>query len=112
MAKRQVLCWSRDSVLIASSQARITLARAIYSKAGVLLLDDVFAALDVHTAKWIVDKCFSGDLVKSRTIILVVSRRELVGSHSHLTLPLLDAQPCFSPSNRSIHRGTGRWENI
>ena len=73
-------------------QARITLARAIYSKAHTLLLDDVsypdivsrwqvlnvrsyqvLAALDVHTSKWIVDKCFKGDLVRGRTVLLVVS---------------------------------------
>jgi hypothetical protein len=33
------------------------------------------AALDVHTAKWIVDKCFKGDLIKGRTVILVVCHR-------------------------------------
>lgn len=32
----------------------------------------VLAALDVHTAKWIVEKCFRGDLVRGRTVILVV----------------------------------------
>jgi len=30
-------------------KARLTLARAIYSKAETILLDDVLAALDVHT---------------------------------------------------------------
>lgn len=71
-------------------KARITLARAIYSNAKIILLDDIFAALDVHTyeiyvhvmwaifwnnysATWIVDKCFKGDLIKDRTILLVVS---------------------------------------
>jgi hypothetical protein len=29
--------------------------------------------LDVHTSAWIVDKCFRGDLIKDRTILLVVS---------------------------------------
>lgn len=52
----------------------MTLARAIYSSAEIVLLDDVLAALDVHTARWIVDECFQGDLVQDRTIILVVSR--------------------------------------
>lgn len=52
-------------------QARITLARAVYSRAEILLLDDVLSALDVHTAKWIVDKCFQGELVRGRTVILV-----------------------------------------
>ncbi|KAI0666643.1 multidrug resistance-associated ABC transporter [Trametes maxima] len=51
--------------------ARITLARAIYSSAEILLLDDVLAALDVHTGRWIVDECFKGDLVRGRTLLLV-----------------------------------------
>ncbi|KAK0465231.1 uncharacterized protein EV420DRAFT_1637381 [Desarmillaria tabescens] len=57
--------------LSGGQKARVTLARAIYSQAQIILLDDVLAALDVHTAKWIVDKCFTGDLMKGRTIILV-----------------------------------------
>ncbi|KAL1741080.1 hypothetical protein HDZ31DRAFT_46206, partial [Schizophyllum fasciatum] len=57
--------------LSGGQKARITLARAIYSSASILLLDDILAALDVHTAKWIVDKCLVGDLVKGRTVILV-----------------------------------------
>ncbi|KAK0464667.1 P-loop containing nucleoside triphosphate hydrolase protein [Desarmillaria tabescens] len=51
-------------------QARVTLARAVYSRAKVLLLDDVLAALDVHTAKWIVNRCLNGDLVAGRTVLL------------------------------------------
>ncbi|KAF9017850.1 hypothetical protein BDZ89DRAFT_1094212 [Hymenopellis radicata] len=57
--------------LSGGQKARITLARAIYSSASIILLDDVLAALDVHTSKWIIEKCFKGDLVKNRTIILV-----------------------------------------
>ncbi|KAH8101555.1 hypothetical protein BXZ70DRAFT_101862 [Cristinia sonorae] len=57
--------------LSGGQKARITLARAIYSKAEVLLLDDVLAALDVHTAKWIVDECLKGDLIRGRTVLLV-----------------------------------------
>ncbi|KAI5122628.1 hypothetical protein M0805_008717 [Coniferiporia weirii] len=57
--------------LSGGQKARVTLARALYSRASILLLDDVLAALDVHTAKWIVDKAFKGDLVLGRTILLV-----------------------------------------
>ncbi|KAK0238173.1 hypothetical protein EDD85DRAFT_833297 [Armillaria nabsnona] len=57
--------------LSGGQKARVTLARAIYSKADIILLDDVLAALDVHTSKWIIDKCFKGDLIKDRTVILV-----------------------------------------
>ncbi|KAJ7119364.1 hypothetical protein C8R43DRAFT_1112474 [Mycena crocata] len=57
--------------LSGGQKARITLARAIYANAEIVLLDDVLAALDVHTAKWIVDKCLRGDLITGRTIIMV-----------------------------------------
>ncbi|KAH8072269.1 hypothetical protein BXZ70DRAFT_1074090 [Cristinia sonorae] len=57
--------------LSGGQKARITLARAVYSKAEILLLDDVLAALDVHTAKWVVEQCFNGDLIRGRTVILV-----------------------------------------
>ena len=58
--------------LSGGQKARVTLARAVYSQAQVLILDDILAALDVHTAKWIVEKCLQGDLVRGRTVLLVV----------------------------------------
>ena len=59
--------------LSGGQKARVTLARAIYSQAQILILDDVLAALDVHTARWVVDKCLQGDLVRGRTVLLVAS---------------------------------------
>ncbi|KAJ7457047.1 P-loop containing nucleoside triphosphate hydrolase protein [Mycena latifolia] len=61
----------RGLTLSGGQKARVTLARAVYSKASILLLDDVLASLDVHTSKWIVEKCFGGDLIAGRTVLLV-----------------------------------------
>lgn len=52
-------------------KARISLARAIYSSAQIILLDDVLAALDLHTTKFIVDNLFKGELLRGRTVICV-----------------------------------------
>ncbi|KLO18945.1 P-loop containing nucleoside triphosphate hydrolase protein [Schizopora paradoxa] len=57
--------------LSGGQKARVTLARALYSPASILLLDDILAALDVHTSKWIVEEALSGDLIAGRTVILV-----------------------------------------
>ncbi|KAJ4418671.1 hypothetical protein N0V85_001359 [Neurospora sp. IMI 360204] len=50
---------------------RITLARAIYSRAGILVLDDIFSAVDAHVGRHIFDKCLNGVLATGRTRILV-----------------------------------------
>ncbi|KAJ6555073.1 hypothetical protein DFH09DRAFT_1318263 [Mycena vulgaris] len=72
--------------LSGGQKARLTLARAVYSKASILLLDDVLAALDVHTAQWIVEKCFGGDLVKDRTIILVTHNVAIARPIAHFVV--------------------------
>ncbi|KAJ7283178.1 P-loop containing nucleoside triphosphate hydrolase protein [Mycena rebaudengoi] len=72
--------------LSGGQKARLTLARAVYSTASILLLDDVLAALDVHTARWIVEKCFGGDLLKGRTVILVTHNVALAGPIAHFVV--------------------------
>ncbi|KAI0768310.1 P-loop containing nucleoside triphosphate hydrolase protein [Trametes elegans] len=81
------------------TEARITLARAVYSKAEILLLDDILAALDVHTAKWIVDKCLKGDLMQDRTIVLVTHNVAMVS-------PIADFVVDIGPNGRILSQGT------
>lgn len=57
--------------LSGGQKARVALARALYSKAPLLLLDDIFSALDAKTAAGVWKHCFCGDLLKSRTTVLV-----------------------------------------
>ncbi|KAF7352122.1 ATP-binding cassette transporter [Mycena venus] len=85
--------------LSGGQKARCTLARAIYSKAEILLLDDVLAALDVHTSKWIVEKCFSGDLVQGRTVILVTH-------NVALTAPIADFTISIGLNGRIMSQGS------
>ncbi|KAI1792393.1 P-loop containing nucleoside triphosphate hydrolase protein [Ganoderma leucocontextum] len=85
--------------LSGGQKARITLARAVYSSAEILLLDDVLAALDVHTGRWIVQKCFKGDLVRGRTIILV--------SHNvALVQPIADFVVALGTDGRIVSQGS------
>ena len=57
--------------LSGGQKSRVALARALYSKAPVLLLDDIFSALDAKTAASVWEDCFCGDMLKDRTIVLV-----------------------------------------
>ncbi|KAF9078326.1 hypothetical protein BDP27DRAFT_1412327 [Rhodocollybia butyracea] len=78
--------------LSGGQKARVTLARAVYSGAQTLLLDDVLAALDVHTAKWIIDKCFKGDLIRGRTVILVTHNVVLVQPIAKFVVSIKDGR--------------------
>ncbi|KAG8988966.1 hypothetical protein FRB94_014789 [Tulasnella sp. JGI-2019a] len=57
--------------LSGGQRARVALARAVYSRATVVLLDDPLAAVDMHTARHLLQSCFLGPIMKDRTIILV-----------------------------------------
>ncbi|RMZ75443.1 hypothetical protein DV737_g5299, partial [Chaetothyriales sp. CBS 132003] len=63
--------------LSGGQKARVALARAIYSHANVVLLDDPISALDQQTAEWIVQKCLTGSLVEGRSIVMVTHRIDL-----------------------------------
>ncbi|KAF7727930.1 hypothetical protein EC973_006818 [Apophysomyces ossiformis] len=66
--------------LSGGQKQRVSIARAVYSYAKTVLLDDCLSAVDAHTAKHIYEHCLSGDLLKGRTVILVTH-------HVRLCLP-------------------------
>lgn len=49
---------------------RIALARALYSRAEFLILDDILSAVDAEVREWLVENALGGDLARGRTIIL------------------------------------------
>ena len=64
--------------LSGGQKQRISLARACYSKAKLVLLDDILSAVDSPTAKYLLDKCILG-LLKGRTVVLITHSIQLVG---------------------------------
>lgn len=67
----------KGTVLSGGQKARISLARALYSPAKVLLLDDVLSAVDSHSAQHLFTHALTGPLVKDRTCILVTHAVDL-----------------------------------
>ena len=67
--------WTIPHQLLTANQggqrARVALARALYSKSSLLLLDDIFSALDTKTALTLWNRVFCSDLLKNRTVVLV-----------------------------------------
>lgn len=84
--------------LSGGQQARVALARALYSQAKTLFLDDPLSALDHPTAEAIV-QCLCGPLTESRTTILVTHRTALCKDMAKQVIEVLDG------SARVLDRG-------
>lgn len=61
----------KGASLSGGQKQRISLARAVYSSAKYLFLDDCLSALDPKTVVWIYEKCITGPLLRDRTCVLV-----------------------------------------
>jgi ABC-type multidrug transport system ATPase subunit len=78
----------------------VSLARAVYSRASVILLDDVISAVDAQTSKHIIQNCFQSDIMKGRTII--------IASHAVESLAPLAHHSIFLDDGRAVWTGSGK----
>ncbi|KAI6116284.1 ABC transporter type 1, transmembrane domain-containing protein [Pisolithus sp. B1] len=81
--------------LSGGQKARVSLARAVYSRASVLFLDDVLSAVDAHTAHHLYHQCLNGDLMRGRTIILVSHHVQLCMSGASYIVALDNGRVIF-----------------
>lgn len=80
----------RGISLSGGQKARVSLARAVYSRSDVYLLDDVLSAVDEHVAKHLIERLFSHTgLLAGRTIILATNNVKVLG-HASLIMALED----------------------
>jgi len=69
---------------------RVTFARALYSRAGILVLDDIFSAVDAHVGRFIFENGLTGELGIGRTRILVTHHVALCKSKTKYIVELGD----------------------
>ncbi|KAK1755846.1 putative ATP-dependent permease [Echria macrotheca] len=75
--------------LSGGQRARVALARAVYSRARILLLDDPIAALDHGTATHVMKNLFSNSsssLMDGRLVIFVTHRRDIATRYASQVL--------------------------
>ena len=90
--------------LSGGQKARVALARAVYSRARILLLDDPIAALDHQTAETILWRLFSSSgLMKERLVVFVTHRVDLVTEYADQVVEIKDdgSLSCFRPKDLS-----------
>ena len=77
--------------LSGGQRQRIALARAVYSGAPTVLLDDCLSAVDPHTCKVIFERCLKGPLMCKRSCVLVTNNVALC-VQSELVLVVQDGR--------------------
>ncbi|KAF8842919.1 P-loop containing nucleoside triphosphate hydrolase protein [Paxillus ammoniavirescens] len=81
--------------LSGGQKARVSLARAVYSRASILLLDDVLSAVDAHTAHHLYHECLKGDLMRERTVVLVSHHVQLCAPGANYVVALDNGRVTF-----------------
>ena len=56
--------------LSGGQRSRLALARALYSRAEVLVVDDIFSSVDSHVGRHLLDHALAGELANERTCIV------------------------------------------
>ncbi|KAF8587167.1 multidrug resistance-associated ABC transporter [Ramaria rubella] len=89
---------ARGVTLSGGQKARVALARAVYAPTEYIILDDIFSAVDSHTARFLFESLLQGPLVAHRTVLLVTHHVELVLPAVHYLIQLVEG--------RIQHQGT------
>ncbi|KAL0069231.1 hypothetical protein AAF712_003594 [Marasmius tenuissimus] len=92
--------------LSGGQKARVSLARAVYSRASILFLDDVLSAVDAHTAHHLYHECLKGDLMKDRTVILVSHHVQLCAAGANYIVALDNGRVQFQ-GDYTMFQGSG-----
>ncbi|KAK6200456.1 uncharacterized protein RJT21DRAFT_130974 [Scheffersomyces amazonensis] len=73
--------------LSGGQKARIALARAVYSRADIYLLDDVLSAVDAHVGKNIIDQVLGKNgIISSKTVILATNAVKVLHEADNIVL--------------------------
>lgn len=80
----------RGSSLSGGQKQRVALARAVYADSSHVLIDECLSAVDTRTAKWLVEECIAGPLMRGRTCVIATHAVGLLLPHA-ATVTVVDA---------------------
>ncbi|KAL8872729.1 MAG: hypothetical protein Q9174_001684 [Haloplaca sp. 1 TL-2023] len=63
--------------LSGGQRARLTMARALYSRAEIVVIDDIFSAVDAQVGQHILEQALMGEIMRERTCILATHHLDL-----------------------------------
>lgn len=81
---------------------RVCLARAVYSRASTVLLDDVTSAVDSETRDHIVQHCFKSPLMADRTVIVASHAVDVMAPLADLAIFLQNGTVAWHGAGRDL----------
>jgi ABC-type multidrug transport system fused ATPase/permease subunit len=86
----ETLVGEKGISLSGGQKARLSLARAVYARADVYLLDDPLSAVDEHVGRHIIDNVLGEDgLLATKTIILATNSIPVLSHADYFTHSLM-----------------------
>ena len=83
-------------------RSRLSLARAFHSLAEILVIDDIFSAVDTHVGRHLLDHALTGDLAQRRTCILATHNLQLCLPKATFVVMLNDGTAEYAGLSKEI----------
>jgi len=96
-------------MLSGGQKQRISLARALYAQCELLILDDVFSAVDTETERFLIKQIFENRSAKS---VIVISSRISVLEKADLTIVLEDGRIAAKGSHKELMEKSDFYRDI
>lgn len=107
--KERTMVGEKGIMLSGGQKQRISLARALYTQGELLILDDVFSAVDTDTERFLIKQIVENHAVKS---MVVISNRISVLEKTDFTIVLEDGRMAAKGSHRELMRQSGFYRDI
>ena len=105
----KTLVGEKGIMLSGGQKQRISLARALYAPGELLILDDVFSAVDTATERFLINQIFDNHGVKS---LIVISNRISVLEKTDFTIVLEDGRMAAKGSHEELLRSSDFYRDI
>ena len=88
--------------LSGGQRSRLSLARALYSRAEILVIDDIFSAVDIHVGRHMLDHALTGELVEGRTCVLATHNLQLCLPKAAYLVLLMDGAVDYAGPSKEV----------
>jgi len=107
--KEQTMVGEKGIMLSGGQKQRISLARALYAHGELLILDDVFSAVDTETERFLIKQIVENHAVKS---IVVISNRISVLEKTDFTMVLEEGRMAAKGNHHELMKRSNFYRDI